>query len=301
MGKIVVVGSLNMDMVVRTTFHPKPGETVLGGEFRTFFGGKGANQAVAAARLGATVQMVGKVGKDAFGAQLCNGLEHAGVDIQYIDQDERYPTGIAMITLDQIGQNTIVVASGANMKLTPEDVKRSESAFHDADLLMMQLETPLSAIEQAVEIAKKYHLKIVLNPAPAKSLQGELLKQIDYLVPNQSELATLAPSHDNIKSAIAELHHLGVPHIIVTLGDQGVLASYSGKTLSLPAHQIEVKDTVAAGDAFAGGFCTALSEGKSLDEALVWGNAAGAIAVTRLGAQNSLPNRKELLQFIKRQ
>jgi ribokinase len=301
MGKIVVVGSLNMDMVVRTAGHPKPGETVLGGEFQTFPGGKGANQAVAAARLGADVQMIGKVGKDAFGKQLLDGLVQDGVDIRYIDQDEAQPTGIAMITLDQSGQNTIVVASGANMCLTPEEVEKAETAFQDANLLMVQLETPLSAIEKAVQLARKHHMKVVLNPAPARPLPRNLLQQIDYLLPNESELTILAPGHESMGEAVAELHRKGTVHVIVTLGKDGVLVSTEGDTWTLPAHKVTVKDTVAAGDAFAGGFCTALSENKSLEEAIAWGNAAGALAVTRLGAQTSLPTRQELMQFLKEQ
>lgn len=299
MKKILVLGSLNMDLVVRAPRHPQPGETLIGGEFQTFPGGKGANQAVAAARLGAEVRMIGRVGRDAFGDALLETVRQDGVDTTFIRRDEQAATGVALITLDAAGQNTIVVAPGANMRVTPKDVQESESAFADADLLLMQLECPLEAIETAVHIAHHHGLRVVLNPAPARPLPAALLAQIDYLLPNQPELRLLAEGEADVEKAAQRLMANGVRNLIVTLGEEGALLITSDVQEKIPAFSVRVVDTVAAGDAFAAAFCVALAEGKPLREAVVWGNAAGAIAVTRPGAQPSMPTREELTRFLK--
>lgn len=300
MKKIVVLGSLNMDLVVRAPRHPQPGETLIGGEFQTFPGGKGANQAVAAARLGAEVWMIGRVGRDAFGDALLRTVQQDGVNTTFIRQDEQAATGVALITLDAAGQNTIVVAPGANMRVTPQDVIESESAFDRADLLLMQLECPLEAVETAARIAHQHGMQVVLNPAPARLLPATLLAQTDYLLPNQPELRLLAEGETDVKRAAARLLANGVRNLIVTLGEEGALLITPEIEEKLPAFSVEVVDTVAAGDAFAAAFCVALAEGKPLQEAVLWGNAAGAIAVTRPGAQPSMPTRAELLQFLSR-
>lgn len=296
---LVVVGSLNMDLVVRAPRHPRPGETLIGSQFQTFPGGKGANQAVAAARLGARVRMIGRVGQDAFGDALLQTARQDGVDTTFIRRDPHAATGVALITLDEAGQNTIVVASGANMQVSAQDIEQAAAAFEGASLLLMQLECPLEAVEAAAELAQRRGIPVVLNPAPARPLPQSLLARVDYLLPNQHELQLLADGETDYPTAAARLMHNGVRNLVVTLGEEGALLVTPQTQEKLPAFQVPVVDTVAAGDAFAAAFCVALAEGKSLREAVLWGNAAGAIAVTRPGAQPSMPNREELIQFLK--
>ena len=298
-GGIVVVGSLNMDLVVRAPRHPHVGETIIGSDFGTYPGGKGANQAVAAARMGGAVKMVGRVGQDDFGQALLRNVSDNGVDTTFILRDPHSATGVALITVDDAGQNTIVVASGANARLTPEDVARAKSVFEGASVLVLQLETPLLAISRAIEIAQHHGLTVVLNPAPAQKLDAGLLASVDYLIPNQTELALLAGVQP-LEEAVAVLQGWGVPNLIVTLGEQGVLIAQGERQAHLPAHAVEVVDTTAAGDAFVGAFAVALTQGLSTQESAAWGNAAGALAVTRPGAQPSLPNRAELDEFLTR-
>jgi len=296
-GHIVVVGSLNMDLVVRAPRHPQPGETIMGGDFRTFPGGKGANQAVAAARLGAAVQMIGRVGADAFGDALLQTLAQDGVAARHVRRDQEAPTGVALITLNAAGQNAIVVAPGANARVTPEDVVAAEAAFAGAAVLLLQLECPLPAVAQAIELAKQHGAQVVLNPAPAQPLDVALLAKVDYLLPNQNELALLT-GRDAIRPAVSRLQAVGVRRIVVTLGEEGVLVAEDDSEIHIPAHGVTVVDTTAAGDAFAGAFAAALLEGHSTRQAAAWGNAAGALAVTRAGAQPSLPRRSELEKFL---
>lgn len=296
-GHIIVVGSLNMDLVIRAPRHPEPGETILGSDFKTFLGGKGANQAVAAARLGGSVKMIGQVGEDSFGDSLFEGVTAEGIETRHILREPREATGVALITVDNAGQNTIVVASGANAKLTPVDVSNAEEAFEGANVLLLQLESPLPAISKAIELAKRHEMKVVLNPAPAQMLQTKLLSQVDYLIPNQSELALLS-GVDGIDTGVSCLRGLGVTNLIVTLGYQGVLVVEKNKETQIRSYDVEVVDTTAAGDAFVGAFAVALTEGKTTIEAAVFGNAAGALTVTRSGAQPSLPTRSELDQFL---
>lgn len=297
-GTVVIVGSLNMDLVVRAPRHPQPGETIIGSDFQTFPGGKGANQAVAVARLGGKVRMIGRVGQDAFGDALLATVAHDGVDTTYIRRDPEAPTGVALITLDAAGQNTIVVASGANWRVSAQDVRDAEAAFEGADVLLMQLECPLDAVEAATDLAHRYGLQVVLNPAPARPLPASLLARVDYLLPNQPELSLLAGGESNREAAIRAVQAMGARNLVVTLGEEGALLALNDQREYLPAYKVTVVDTVAAGDAFAGAFALALSEGKSVREAAIWGNAAGAIAVTRPGAQPSMPRRDELLQFL---
>jgi ribokinase len=298
---ILVVGSLNMDLVVRAPRHPQPGETLLGGDFATFPGGKGANQAVAAARLGAPVRMIGRVGVDAFGDALLATLAADGVDTAHISRDHKAATGVALITVNAEGQNTIVVASGANFRVTPEDVSSAEADFESAAVVVAQLECPLPAVGRAVKLARAHGAQVVLNPAPApppplRSLPPELLAGVDYLIPNQNELALLT-GLDDVREAARALRASGVRCVVVTLGEAGVLVLDEAGEVALPAHSVQVADTTAAGDAFVGAFATALLQGRSAREAARWGNAAGAAAVTRAGAQPSLPTREELRMY----
>ena len=296
-GHIVVVGSLNMDLVVRAPRHPQPGETLLGAEFRTFPGGKGANQAVAAARLGGQVKLIGRVGADAFGDALLETCTRDGVDTRHVERLEDAPTGVALITVDDAGQNTIVVVPGANGKLSPPDLLAAAPAFEGASVVVMQLEVPLLTVIYAADLARRHGARVVLNPAPAQPLSATGLEQVDVLIPNQSEAALLtgcASAGDAARRLIA----LGVRSVVVTMGERGVLIAEGETATLLPAHQVSVLDTTAAGDAFVGAFAVALAEGRTVLEAAAWGNAAGALAVTRAGAQPSLPARAELERFL---
>jgi ribokinase len=296
-GQIIVVGSLNMDLVVRAPHLPQPGETIIGCDFKTFPGGKGANQAVAAARLGGHVTLIGRVGHDAFGEELLRTLADDHVDTTFVQRDANAPSGVALITVDEAGQNTIVVASGANARVTPADVDAAEAAFEAAAVLLLQLESPLSTVLHAIEIARRHHVRVILNPAPAQPLTAQLLSRVDYLVPNQIELALLT-NDLTLEAGAQRLLAWGVKHIVVTLGGDGAAVYDDGQAYRLKAHHVNVIDTTAAGDAFVGGFAVALVEGKSTRDAAAWGNAAGALAVTRAGAQPSLPTRVELERFI---
>lgn len=296
--RIAVVGSLNMDLIVRSPRLPQAGETIIGSEFQTLPGGKGSNQAVAAARLGGQVAMVGRVGNDGFGATLLETLREAGVNHDYVLMDEQHPSGVALITVDDEGGNTIVVASGANMALTPEDVEQAEDIISAARVLLLQLEIPLPAVQRAAEIASANGVTVILNPAPARPIPDEIMQLVDILAPNESEtmLLTGAPVTDDaeIISAAAALREVGPETVILTLGARGALLSTAEYSSRLPSFSVNVVDTTAAGDAFLGGLAVALAEGCPLPDAVRWGNAAGALATTRPGAQPSLPHRHEV-------
>ena len=300
MPHIVVVGSLNMDLVVEVPTIPLPGETVLGKNFSTFPGGKGANQAVAAARLGAQVSLIGRVGQDAFGDQLLASARENGIDVTHIGRDETAATGVAMIAVDEQGQNSIAVASGANFCLTADHVRQAWAALEAVDLLVMPLETRLETIETAVELARESGTTVILNPAPARSLPQKLLAGVDILVPNEPETAQLAGmpvgTPQESREAAKQLLALGVGNVVLTLGSRGALAlSGASEAFALvPAREVEVVDTTAAGDSFVAGLAVALGEGKSLVEAAQFANAVGALAVTKQGAQPGMPSREEV-------
>jgi ribokinase len=295
---VTVVGSLNMDLIVRTSRIPEPGETIIGGYFHTAPGGKGANQAVAAARLGAQVSMVGRVGHDTFAGALLDSLSDAGVEHTFVTQDPEAATGVALIVVDDAGQNSIVVASGANMRLSPTDVDAAEAAIASAAVLLLQLESPLETVTGAAKVARAHGVQAILNPAPARSLPATLLSLVDVLIPNESETALLTGmtvrDQAEVEAAATALQGLGVGTVILTLGEQGALLARKDRVEHFPAFNVTPVDTTAAGDAFVGGFAVALAEGKSLAEAVRWGNAAGALATTKLGAQPSLPTRQDL-------
>lgn len=294
---LVVVGSLNMDLVARTIRHPQPGETVLGSAFATFPGGKGGNQAVAAARIGGQVAMIGRVGADGFGDALVTSLAEAGVNTRYVLRTPQSSSGVALIVVSEEGQNSIVVSPGANGLLSPEDVKAAASSFEGASAVLLQLEVPLPTVIAAAELAHQAGARVILNPAPAQSLPNRLLHLVDVLIPNQSELALLT-GFESITLGLDALLSLGCRNVLVTLGDRGVLVADCNGSFVLNGHSIPVVDTTAAGDAFVGAFAVALGEGKSIREAAAWGNAAGALAVTRAGAQPSLPARAEVEAFL---
>lgn len=297
---IVVVGSLNMDLVVQVPVIPAPGETVLGDNFATIPGGKGANQAVAAARLGAKVSLIGRVGADAFGEQLLANARAEGINVDHVGVDETAASGIAMITVDAAGQNSIAVASGANYCLTAVHVRRAWEQLEPVDLLVMPLETPLETIETAVSLAKQAGAKVILNPAPARSLPANILAGVDVLVPNEAETAQLTgllvETQADAQQAARRLLQLGVGHVVLTLGSRGalVLDGESETFTAVPPYPVTVVDTTAAGDAFVAGLAVALGEGRPLVAAAQFANAVGALAVTKQGAQPGMPRRAEV-------
>ncbi len=297
--KITVVGSLNIDLVGRAPRLPKPGETIIGGELATIPGGKGGNQAVAAALLGAQVSLVGHLGGDAFAHRLLESLEGHGVSVEHLSQDTRTASGAALITVGDSGENSIVVLPGANRTLLPEHIDAARESIIAADVLLLQLEIPLETVRRAVQVARGAGVKVLLNPAPARRpLPPDLLLDIDVLAPNESEaeLLTGLPVDDDRSAghAAQKILELGVGAALITLGSHGALLAARRVTQIFPAYPVNVVDTTAAGDAFLGGFAVALAEGKSLAEAAAWGNAAGALACTKLGAQSSLPTRSQV-------
>jgi len=297
MAKILVVGSINMDIVVRVPHSPMPGETVLGGDFETFPGGKGANQAVAASRMGGDVTMVGRVGSDDFGDALIQALVENNIKTTQVIKDSEASTGIAMISVAADGENSIVVASGANSKVSVEDVNTARSLMREADILLVQLESPVDTVTAAVELAAVYNVPVVLNPAPAQPLSKALLSNIDYLTPNESELAMLTGEKD-IEKGIAKVSEWGVKNLVITLGANGTRVVSGDINQHLPAFEVTAVDTTAAGDAFNGALAVVLAEGKPLLTATRYGMAAGALAATKRGAQPSLPTREAVENFL---
>lgn len=298
--KIVVIGSSNTDMVIRCQRMPRPGETVLGGEFMMNQGGKGANQAVAAAKLGGDVTFVAKIGNDIFGNQTIDSLRQAGVDTSKITASPQLPSGVALINVDAKGENSISVASGANADLSPADIDNAADTIAGAAVVLMQLETPIETITHAAKTAKRNGVTVVLNPAPAPSspLPDELLRNIDIIIPNKTEAEIITGVQLDASGsellALKTLESKGIETVIFTLGSRGAVLCHKGECEEVPALKVKAVDTTAAGDTFCGAFCVALTEGKTIREAIVFGNRAAAISVTRPGAQQSTPLRSEL-------
>ncbi|MGB3518669.1 MAG: ribokinase [Elainellaceae cyanobacterium] len=299
---IVVFGSINMDLVARTPRLPQAGETLTGHDFSTVPGGKGANQAVAAARLGAAVTMIGRVGGDRFGETLIESLQKAGVGCDRIIADAACSSGVALIEVEDGGNNHIIIIPGANGRVNAEDVSRMQPCLPEAKLLLLQLEVPIAAVIAAAQAARQAGVTVVLDPAPAPTtLPDELLTAVDIITPNQVEASQLVGFSvetlaDAEKAAIA-LRQKGVRAVIIKLGDQGTLTVTEETTIHTPVFPVEAVDTVAAGDAFNGGLAIALAEGRSLQDALIWGTGTAALAVNRQGAQTSMPTHAELYQF----
>lgn len=300
-GKILVIGSANTDMIVQVPYIPRPGETILGGTFSTAPGGKGANQAVAAARAGGQVTFITRLGKDMFGDNALQGYHNDGIDTSHIIRDATAPSGVAMIYVAKDGENSIAVASGANMNLSPGDLMKAESALDSADILLMQLEIPLATVETAAAMAYEKNIPVILNPAPAQELSEDLLKTITILTPNESEaqLLTGIPVRNHIDAgkAAKALLDKGVKTVIVTLGGRGALIVDENGERLVKSFEVKAIDTTAAGDVFNGALAVALALGKMLDEAVRFANAAAALSVTRLGAQPSAPHRNEIESF----
>ncbi len=300
--KIVVVGSLNMDLIVRAPHIPAPGETVLGSDFSTASGGKGANQAVAAARLGAQVTMVGCVGGDDYGRQLLNSLQTDRVSTQFVRVADAAHTGVALITVDDAGENSIVVSSGANWQLTQADVAAAEAAIAAADMLMLQLESPLDVVRFAAEMAQHHGVPVLLNPAPARPLPTELLANVTILIPNENEAALLAncavDDIAGVQTAVSRLGQLGIPNIIITMGSRGAYLHDENQSRQMATFAVQPVDTTAAGDAFVAGVAVAVGEQRPLVEAVHFATAVGALATTKHGAQPSLPSRTAVEQLL---
>ncbi len=298
---IVVVGSLNADLVVHVPRFPVAGETISGEGFVLLPGGKGANQACAAGRLGGVVAMVGQVGRDDQGGMLRESLRRAGVDVRLVDQDEQAATGVAIISIDATGENQIILAAGANGTFTPERLARALPLIRGASVLLLQLETPLDTVMRAAMEAQAAGVTVVLDPAPARDIPDQLLRLASYVTPNEGELARLVgapvadePSMAEIDSQAALLIARGATRVLAKLGARGARLITANGATQWPARPVTPVDTTAAGDAFNGAFAVALSEGADLDRAVRFATTAAAISVTRHGAQPSMPSRQEV-------
>ncbi|NDJ77366.1 MAG: ribokinase [Chloroflexi bacterium] len=305
MTRIIVVGSANMDLVVQTPHIPGPGETVLGRNFVMALGGKGANQAVGAARLGADVVFVARVGQDTFGDQCLDGYRDEGITVDYVFRDPDAATGVGMIAVADDGENSITVASGANMRLTPQDVETARGAFAGADVLLLQLEVPLETVLAAALVAREQGLRVVLNPAPAQEIPDEILAAVDVITPNRVEAAGLMGISDTEVQALSDENlakgvlGLGPSEAVITLGAQGALVAGSWGWTRVAAFPVTPVDTTAAGDAFNAGLAVALARGTmALDQAARYASACGALAATKLGAQPSLPAAAAVVRLL---
>ncbi|MBQ8531154.1 MAG: ribokinase [Parabacteroides sp.] len=296
--QILVVGSTNTDMVIKAAHLPRPGETILGGTFFMNPGGKGANQAVAIARLGAPVTFICKTGTDIFGHQSQQLFEAEGINTSYVFSDPQNPSGVALISVDDKAENCIVVASGANANLTPEDLKKAEEAIDQCDIVLLQLEIPMETVEYVAKIASEKGKKVILNPAPAQPLSAELLSHLYLITPNETEAEMISgvkiTDEVSANEAAQVLSEKGVQNVIITLGSKGALVYSNGESEVVPAYKVNAIDTTAAGDVFNGALTVALSEGRDLKEASRFGCKASAISVTRSGAQSSAPYRNEV-------
>lgn len=300
---VLVVGSANMDMVVTCERFPRPGETILARDFGMFPGGKGANQAVACARLGGDVQFLGKMGRDPFRDSLTASLERDSVRLDGLLTDPLLPTGIALITVDGRGENEIVVASGSNMSLVPGDLDAHEALFAQAAVVLLQLEIPIETVARAAALGRAHGATVILNPAPAQPLPDDLLRGVDYLTPNETEVAALAgltrDGEGAAEAAAQELVRRGVRCVIVTVGEEGALVVTAEGAERFPACLVQPIDTTAAGDAFNGALAFALAGGQPLAEAVRLANAVAGYAVTQRGAQTSMPDRAALDAFLR--
>ena len=299
---IAVVGSSNMDLVVKSKRIPATGETILGGDFIMVPGGKGANQAVAAAKLGAQVFFIAKLGDDIFGLQSLNNFKKEGVSTKYVLQTDEAPSGVALIMVDDEGNNVIVVAPGANHKLTPEDVKEAESDIASSGALVAQLEVPIETIEFAAGLANKSKVPFILDPAPAQKLSPELLSMVDVLTPNETEAQILTgievKDQESAEAAAQKLLECGVKNVILTMGASGYLSTGKEGTEFVAARKVTAADSTAAGDAFTGSLAVGLAKGQTLSEAASFANNVAAVSVTRMGAQPSMPTVEEIDRFI---
>ena len=300
---IAIFGSINMDLVVRAPHIPAPGETILGSDFVTVPGGKGANQAVAVAQLGGDATLIGAVGDDAFGNELSTSLQRYGVNVQYVQRIQG-SSGVALITIDERGENSIVVASGANMRMSSAILDHVDLTLAQSSHLLCQLEVSYELVIAAMQLAKRRGVTTILDPAPAptSTLPAEFYAAADIITPNEQEtyqLTGILPSDEtNARAAAQRLHERGATHVIIKRGAHGVLWSHAGQTLAVPAFKVAVVDTVAAGDCYNGALACALARGEAMPSALRYAAAAAAIAVTRHGAQQAMPRHAEVMTLL---
>ena len=300
--KVVVVGSFNMDLVIKTERRPQKGETLIGEEFGMFIGGKGANQAIAASRLGANVTMIGRLGTDLFGDTFLSEFAKENIDTSFVVRDAVVGTGIASPVIDADGDNSIIIVPRANMRLGVEDVERASSKIADADVLLLQLEVPIEPSHRAAEIARANGVVVILNPAPALELPDSFLSVIDILVPNEVETEFLSKvtvaDDEGARLAAQVLFEKGISTVVLTLGNRGALLLAGRQSKLAPAYSVKVVDTTAAGDAFCGALATALASGEKIEDAVAFANATGALAVTVLGAAPSMPTAEQVREFL---
>ncbi|NRA52771.1 MAG: ribokinase [Gammaproteobacteria bacterium] len=302
MSKLVVLGSVNADHVLEVATFAQPGETLLGHGYRIIPGGKGANQAVAAARLGADIAFIACVGDDAFGHQMIKDFSADGIDTHAVMVEKNQLTGVAMIQVAATGENSICIAAEANSCLTPQRLAPHHALIENANILLMQLETPIATIEAAAKIAHQAGTQVVLNPAPAQQLSDQLLALVDMITPNETEAQILTGikvvDMDSAQTAANVLHDKGINLVLITLGSEGVWLSQAGVGQQVKGFSVTATDTTAAGDTFNGALLVALQNDKSLDDAIVFAHAAAAISVTRKGAQTSIPQQDEVIRFL---
>jgi len=296
--KIVVIGSCNTDMVIKSDRLPIPGETVIGGTFLMNAGGKGANQAVAAARQGGKVSFISKTGNDLFGKQSVELYKSEGISTDFIFSDPKNPSGVALIMVDSHGENCIAVASGANGSLTPTDIEKAKSEVETADIVLMQLEIPIETVEYAATLAHKRGIPVILNPAPARTLSDQLLKCLYLVTPNETEAEILSGvkvfDWTSARQAADVISAKGVSNVVITMGAMGAFIKEKDQYYTVEATKVTAIDTTAAGDCFNGTLCVGLSEGKTILESVKTASKVSAITVTRMGAQSSIPYRNEL-------
>ncbi|MBQ0353231.1 ribokinase [Enterobacter hormaechei] len=304
-GNLVVLGSINADQILNLETFPTPGETVTGNQYQVAFGGKGANQAVAAGRSGANIAFIACTGDDDTGERVRKQLASDNIDIAPVSVVAGESTGVALIFVNAEGENVIGIHAGANAALTTERVEAQRGIIAGAEALLMQLESPVESVLAAAKIAHENHTSVVLNPAPARVLSDELLALVDIITPNETEAEKLTgirvENDDDAARAALALHDKGIGTVIITLGSRGVWASVNGEGRRVPGFKVKAIDTIAAGDTFNGALVTALLEGKAMDDAIRFAHAAAAIAVTRKGAQPSVPWRKEIDEFLSQQ
>ncbi|MDF2440242.1 MAG: ribokinase [Abditibacteriota bacterium] len=302
---VVVIGSSNIDMTVRCRELPLPGQTILGDDFVITPGGKGANQAVAAAKLGARTQLIARLGNDVFAEASMNSFSRAGLGTDYIVRDETSPSGVALIFVDENGENQIVVAPGANGKLTPADIDRALPVIENAKVMVLQLEIPMETVRHAAQLATQHKTRVILNPAPARVLPPSLLEQVDILIANETEVLVLTGADDVDTSTAARacgpLLEAGVESVITTLGKNGAVITSGVGATKVPGFKVKAIDTTSAGDTFAGAIACALAQGRSLEDAVHFANAAAALSATKQGAQVSMPTRAEVEKMIESQ
>lgn len=303
MKQLIVLGSVNADHVLRVPHFPRPGETLRGHSYQVLPGGKGANQAVAAARLGADIGFIARIGDDAIGRQMRDGFEADGIDVSAVESDPTLPTGIAIIYVSDEGENSIGLSAEANGALSPEVVERHAARIAGADTLLLQLEVPLESVQRAATLAHAAGTRVVLNPAPAQPLPASLLALVDLITPNQTEAELLTgvvvTDEASARAAAARFHAMGIASVMITLGAQGVYWSEQGEAALIPGFRVTATDTTAAGDTFNGALLAEQLRGASMQEAIRFAHAAAALSVTRFGAQSSIPHLAEVRAFLK--